>query len=416
MLTERLPELPEDDAAGQAGRTAPLQPGADRENFSLVLGGPLFQLLLRAQLSDDALGLVGLRIAGLIAITWLPLLLLAVVGGRATGGGAAIPFLSDIEVHVRFLVTMPLLVCAELLVHQRMRPVVQNFMDRRIIPPSGVARFDAAIASAMRWRNSILAEVLLIALVYSVGISIIWRQFIALQAATWYAVPTQGGTSLTVAGVWFGYVSLPVFQFLLCRWYYRLFIWARFLWQAARINLHLMPTPPDRLGGLGFLSNALYSFTILAVAHGTMLAGLLANRILHMKAALPEFKAEIAIIAVFVLCFAIGPLLAFLPRLAAAKRTGLREYGVLAQSYALAFDRKWLRDPPTGEPLLGSADIQSLADMGNSFEIIRSMRILPVTRDDLVRLVVATLIPIAPLALTMMPLEDLVKLLFGVLF
>ena len=87
------------------------------------------------------------------------------------------------------------------------------------------------------------------------------------------------GLKLSLAGMWYGYVSLPLFQFLLMRWYFRLFIWARFLWQVSRIDLSLVPTHPDRVGGLGFLSNTVYAFTPLAVAHGALLAGLIANRI-----------------------------------------------------------------------------------------------------------------------------------------
>ena len=65
---------------------------------------------------------------------------------------------------------------------------------------------------------------------------------------------------------------------------------------------------------------------------------------------------------------------------------------------------------------MGSGDIQSLADLTNSFEVVRTMRIAPVTKDAILRLVVAALAPIAPLALTMMPMEELLKKLFGMLF
>ena len=73
------------------------------------------------------------------------------------------------------------------------------------------------------------------------------------------------------------------------------------------------------------------------------------------------------------LCLVFGPLLVFAPQLAQAKRTGLREYGTLAERYVREFDAKWLRGgAPAGEPLVGSADIQSLADLGNSFEVVRT--------------------------------------------
>ena len=391
-------------------------PFREPPDFSLFLGGPLFQLLRRAHLSDDALLLVRQRILVIALLAWLPLLVLSALEGQVLSG-PAVPFLLDMEVHIRFLVAMPLLIGAELVVHQRMRPLLQQFRERQLIPEGAMARFESAVASAFRLRNSVLAEVLLLAIVYGVGVLIVWRQYFALDAATWYATPSAEGARLSLAGIWYGYVSLPIFQFLLVRWYFRLFIWTRFLWQVSRIELSLVPTHPDRVGGLGFLSNTVHAFAVLAVAHGALLAGMLANRIIWLGATLPQFKAEIAMMVVFLLCLVLGPLLVFAPQLAQAKRTGLREYGALAERYVREFDAKWLRGgAPADEPLVGSGDIQSLADLGNSYEVVRSMNIMPVTREAILRLGAATLVPLLPLVLTMMPLEELLKKLFGILF
>jgi hypothetical protein len=389
----------------------------DPQDFSLVLGGPLFQLLRRAHLSDGALMLVRQRIFVLSLFAWLPLLVLSALEGRALGGSAAVPFLLDVDVHVRFLLALPLLIVAELVVHQRMRFVVKQFLERHVIPERAMTRFDAAIASAFRLRNSVLAEVLLIAFVYGVGVLILWRHYMVLDTTTWYATPAVGGSTLSLAGMWYGYVSVPLFQFLLCRWYFRLAIWARFLWQVSRIDLRLVPTHPDRVGGLGFLSNTVYAFTPLAMAHGALLAGMFANRIFYRGATLLDFKVEIVVMLLFLLCVVLGPLLVFAPQLAQAKRTGNREYGTLAQRYVREFDTKWLRgDAPADEPLVGSADIQSLADLANSFEVVRTMRLAPVTKEAILQLAAATLAPVVPLALTMMSLEELLKRLFGILF
>jgi hypothetical protein len=126
-------------------------------------GGPLFQLLRRAHLSDDSLQLLRLRIIVITLLAWLPLLVLSALQGQLLGGKATVPFLLDLDVQVRFLVAVPLLIASEVVVHQRLGPVVRMFLERRLIPDSGKTRFDAAIASAFRLRNSLLAEVLLIA-------------------------------------------------------------------------------------------------------------------------------------------------------------------------------------------------------------------------------------------------------------
>jgi hypothetical protein len=389
----------------------------DEPDFSLIHGGPLFQLLLRAHLSDEKLTLVRQRVMIFVIITWLPLLVLSALEGNVWGGNAAVPFLQDVEAHSRFLVALPLLIIAELVVHQRMRHLVEQFLERKLIPENAMVRFNAAIASAFRLRNSMLAEVLLIAFVYVVGISIIWRQNAVLDTSTWYATPSAGGSKLSVAGMWYGYVSLPIFQFLLLRWYFRFFIWTRFLWQVSRINLQLVPTHPDRAGGLGFLTATVYAFVPLLIAHGALLAGLIGNRIFHVGARLLDFKYEILVLVLFLLCAVFGPLLVFAPQLSAARRKGLREYGTLAESYVREFDAKWLRAAaPTNERLVGSADIQSLADLANSYEVVRTMSFAPFSKGAVLQLAAATLVPVAPLLLTMMPLDQLLKLLFGLVF
>jgi len=387
------------------------------QDFSLVLGGPLFQLLCRSHLSGNALELWRQRIVVITLIAWLPLLILSALQGQAWGRGAVVPFLLDVEAQVRFLIALPLLIVAELVVHQRMRLVVRQFLERDLIPKSALPYFDAAIKSAFRLRNSVIAEILLIGFVYVVGVLLFWRHYVALATATWYAVPTPDGIEFSLAGIWYGYVSLPVYQFLLVRWYYRLFIWMRFLWHVSRIELALVPTHPDRVGGLGFLSNTVYAFMPLALAHGAMLAGPIANRIFYLGAALPEFKVEIAVVVIFLLLLVFGPLLLFSPQLAQAKRTGNREYGALAARYVREFDAKWVRGGASAdEPLVGSGDIQSLADLANSFEVVRTMQFAPITKDAFLRLVAATVIPVVPLALTMMPLEELLRKLLGIIF
>ena len=389
---------------------------SDAGNFSLVLGGPLYQLLRRAHLSDDALHMLVRRMALMSLVAWLPLVVLTALEGRLLGGSVAVPFLLDLESHIRFLVVVPLLVAAELVVHRHLLPVARSFLERELIPPAAMQRFDTALRSAFRLRNSALAELLLLASVYLVGVLIVWRRYTSIDVGSWYLTPTAQGAKLSIAGTWYVGVSLPIFQFLLLRWYFRLFIWLRFLWQVSRIQLILVPTHPDHLGGLGFLTNTVYAFTMLLVAHGAMVAAQIAGRIFFLGAKLPEFTTEIAVMVIFLLCIVFGPLLVFVPQLAQAKRRGLLAYGVLAERYVREFDVKWLHEAAPGkERLLGNTDIQSLADMANSFAVVRAMRPVPVTREAIIQLAAAVLLPIAPLLLTIMPMEALLKKLLGLL-
>jgi hypothetical protein len=315
--------------------------------------------------------------------------------------------LHDVETHARFLVAIPLMLAAELLVHQRMRGIVAQFVERNLIPEDHMERFRKAILGAMAWRNSIAAELMLLAIVLPLGYYLRSEVF-SLKASTWYATAGDHGGSLTLPGLWFSWVSNPILQFLLLRWIYRIAIWARFLWQVSRIKLDLMPTHPDRNGGLGFLGGSAFAFSPLMAAFSSMVAGLVASRIFYEGAKLTDFKLEIVFLVVFGMILVLAPLVVFTPQIMAAKRLGKREYGALAAAYVRQFDRRWLRSQDReAAALLGSADIQSLADLDQAYTVVNEMRAVPFSRDMLVQMLWATLAPFAPLVFTMIPLEEL---------
>ena len=383
-------------------------------DFSLVLGGPLFQLLVRSHLATPAFDLLKRRIVFISLFAWLPLMILSLIDGKAWGG-VGLPFLYDIEMHARFLVALPLLIAAEIVVHGRLRLVVEQFIDREIITKEVLPKFKVVIESAMKLRNSVVIELILFIGIF-VGGYYLWSTFSGMQkiasgAGTWH---TSAAGHLSPAGYWYSFVSRPLFQFILIRWYFRLFIWARFLWQISRLKLNLIPIHPDHAAGLGFLGVISAAFAPLLMAHGALLAGLLANPIFFAGMKLIDYKMEIFGAMVILLLFVLGPLLVFSPHLMRAKRIGLHEYGVLASRYVSLFDLKWVRGGAADdEQLIGSGDIQSLGDLGHSFQVVRDMKPFPFGRDTLIQFVVITLLPVSPLVLTMIPLEELIVKLLG---
>jgi len=383
-------------------------------DFSLVLGGPLYQLLRKAHLEGDHLELLYRRLFIITSIAWLPLFLLATVGPFA-GSVGRLAFLRDVEVQARFLVALPVLIAAELIVHSRLSPLVHRFVERRIVLPRDFPSFQSAIDSAMRLRNSIAAEVVLLACVYIFGLWL-WHARVAIGTATWYA-RAGGRWSLTPAGIWYVFVSIPIVQFILLRWYMRFFIWFRFLWRVSRINLNVIPSHPDRCAGLGFLGKSSYAFGPILFAQGTMLAGVVASRVLYRGESLLSFKLQIGGFVAFFVVAILGPLVMFTPRMAAARRKGLADYGLLAQRYVEGFQQKWVdAEPAPSEELLGTGDIQSLADLGNSYGLVRDMRTVPFGLDDITRLAAVTAVPFLPLLLTIWSPEELIMRLVKVIF
>ena len=383
-------------------------------DFSLVLGGPVFQLYRRSHLAGDSLELLYRRVVIITLIAWMPLCLLANIG-TSTGNLGRLSFLHDVEVHVRFLIALPILIVAELVVHARIRPVVRRFVEWRIVSPEDMPRFQSAITAAIRLRNSVPVEFGLLFLVYTVGLWF-WHSLIGLNTSTWYTKP-GGPWNLTPAGFWYVFISIPIVQFLLLRWYLRLFIWFRFLWRVSRIDLKLIPTHPDRSAGLAFLGKSAYAFGPILFAQGALLAGLVASRVLYQGESLLSFKLQAGGFIAFFVFVILGPLLMFTPRMARAKRKGLAEYGLLAQRYVESFEHKWvLHDSACSDELLGTSDIQSLADLGNSFALVREMRSVPFGLEDISRLAIATALPLLPLLLTVFSLEELIVRIIKILF
>jgi hypothetical protein len=353
------------------------------------------------------------RILAFIVVSWLPLLVLTVAGGSAFGG-VEVPFLGDIDVHIRLLVSLPLLIGAEVIVHQRMQVTVRQFTDRGIIAPEDRVRFDEIIASAMRLRNSAVVEIALILGAVTFGY-LIWRESTSSHVASWYVgTGPAGDDHLTLAGWWYAFVSLNLFRFVLLRWYFRLIVWYVFLWRVARLPLRLNPLHPDRSGGVGFIGNSVFAFTPVLVAHSTVLAGIIGGRIWYEGMKLPSFQMEIIVAVALLMVMVLLPLTFFAPHLARAKRAASREYGLLAMYYVDEFRSKWMRGGrPDGEPLVGSADIQSLADLAGGHDVLREMRVFPFSRQTLMALAIVIALPYLPLLLTMIPFEELVTRAIG---
>jgi hypothetical protein len=353
------------------------------------------------------------RIVASVLLTWLPLLLLSSFRA-AVGSVARVSFFHDIEVHARFLVALPILIGAELIVHSRLRPVVRRFVEWRIVLPEDIPLFHRAIESAVKVRNSVFVELGLVTAVYTLGLWA-WGSRSELGLITWYALP-GGRWNLTPAGYWYVLVSLPLFQFVLLRWYMRLFIWFRLLYQVSRIELNLMPSHPDRCGGLSFLGKSAYAYAPILFAQGAILAGIVADRVLYRGESLQSFKFQIAGFIVFFVVVVLGPLLMFTRPMVLARRKGLADYGLLAQRYVESFDLKWVRGSRPSEELLGTGDIQSLADLGNSYQVVREMRVVPFGLQDVSRLALATAAPLTPLLLTIFSFEELIIRIFKVVF
>jgi hypothetical protein len=195
-----------------------------------------------------------------------------------------------------------------------------------------------------------------------------------------------------------------------------MYLWASFLWRVSKLNLVLIPTHPDLAAGIGFLSNAQLSFGPIAFACGAVVAGQMGNAVAYEGATVGALKFVIITYCVIAILVQVTPLLLLIPTLRPVKKRGLLEYGALAASYTQRFDAKWVHGrPPENEALLGSADIQSLADLGNSFAIVRGMRVVPIDKTTLIGLAILSAMPMAPVLILGTPADQLIRTVLNLL-
>ena len=217
-------------------------------------------------------------------------------------------------------------------------------------------------------------------------------------------------------GWWYAIIGLPVFQFVLFRWYFLLFLWSQFLWRVSRPELKLEATHPDRAGGLGFVGSATLGFWQVLLAQGVLSAAIMARGIFYGDTTFVRYKLEICVLIGVSLLWVVAPLMTFVPLIARAKRAGRDAYGFMSQWYVLEFGHKWLGKRWPSERLLGSSDIQSLADLGNAYQVVKAMHVIPIGKDAVAPLMVCPLIPAAPLALTMLPVDQILSHLLAAVF
>jgi hypothetical protein len=321
-------------------------------------------------------------------------------------GGATIPFLYDIAAHVRFLVAIPMLLLVEIPIGARLRRTTAQFIVAGLVRPKDEARFADIIRDTVRFRDSRIAELIVLAAAYVTAFGMIARMSFQ-QGSTWYA---PAHTGLTPVGYWYAFVSVPIFQFLLYRWIYRLLAWGRFLRHLATLDLQLSPMHPDGAGGLGFLGKGCVPLGMVLFPISAVVSSAIATRVLFGDARLEDFQLSYAALFVLALGLFTSPLLAFTPMLLQLKREGGFEYGAFASRYTRLFDRKWIqRGDEPDDSLLGAADIQSLADLGNSYENLTKVRAVPIAFGDFVAMAIPGLVPALPLAATVMPVSDILK-------
>ncbi|TBR39513.1 MULTISPECIES: hypothetical protein [Dyella] len=354
------------------------------------------------------------RILHAIALGWLPLPILCLAQEWLHGNGAALSFLTDIAVHARLLIAVPALIIAEYIARPRLEVAAWHFVHSRMLDPDRVVWYQELASSSRKLGQSVWPSVTLGVIVYALvlllALTVDPREFPA-----WQHLTSTG--RITLAGAWHMLVSLPLLLGLALAWLWRLFIWVRFLSRVAKEGLRLIASHPDHAGGLQFLAMTPRAFAPVALGFSTVVAGTLANRVFHEGVKLADHNATPIITAAVLTVLFISPPLIFAKLLRITKRDGVMRYGMLASHVGDAFEHRWLADGTLidGESL-SQPDFSATTDLYAVVGNVYDMKPAIFSRQTAVMLIVMSLLPFAPIWITAIPLQTILKTIVGMLF
>jgi hypothetical protein len=382
---------------------------ASRLDVSLIRGGPFYRLQQASRLIGADQWNVGRRITFAIALGWVPLVLIKLLFDR----GNLLFLIKDYAINARILIAVPVLLLAQPLMESSFRTVVGHIYQARVLPPADLDPMDNIIAQVVRLRDSVLPELIILVLI-AVHTATVYKS--GLADTPWLAYRVGDSLQLTLAGWYAVMVTATIFQFLLGLNLWKWLLWTIFAFRVSRLNLQVVPTHPDENGGLGFLGITPLAFTPIAFAATAVIAATFRHQILHSGAHLENFWMPAIVLVAIIALMAFGPLVVFVPRLAALRRKGILEYAILGQIQSTEFHEKWILNGAEHEAnLIDAPEISTLCDYGQAYDRIKEMKPFPLDRGALIGLALSVVIPALPTILAEIPLVVILKQLLGAL-
>jgi hypothetical protein len=376
------------------------------DQASFFAGGPFVELENRLHRRQPAWTKAYTAVAFIIVAWGVPEVLATLVGLPQSRA-----FFRDVAVQLRLLVVGPVAILVEPLVGAVLARTTRNFVQSGIVHGEQVGPFERIVQQVKRLRDSVGPEIVILGVVYLLG-ALLAETKLGQSTASMAPGMWDGWTRRSSpAWFWYEWVSRPLLHFLLLRWLWRIFIWALFLFRTSGLSLQLSAANPDRAGGLGFVTAAHSSFGLVVFPFAVMWAAGWGESFVHGQTTGSALKSMLGVFIVLVFLVFAGPLAVFTPTLVRLRKHGLHMYGHLSNEYCRQFERRWFSDEarPGDESLLGSADIQSLADLQNSVSAVRASRPIPIDRTLVTSLLAATLLPMLPLVGLLVPLTEIVK-------
>ena len=387
----------------------------DELSFSLVRGDPWFRLQRAIGLIPSS-GLGTVRRCVMFAlVTWLPLAIWAVLSRRAFPGEVAEPLLQHFGIHVRCLLAIPLLLIAEAAGDLFPRRLLPYFITSGLVQEETRPQFLGIIRAAERMRDSWIACGGVLGLTIFLTLAGGYDSA-HVHEIVWANSEGIGQPSLGFAGWWYLFVVRPIFTFLLLVWLWRLLVGIVLFWRISRLDLRLVPTHPDRIGGLGFLEDFPMIFGPIIFAMSAVIASRWGHDVLYHQAQVDSLKIPLAVFVVSMLVMFLAPLGFFSRSLRRLKHHGLLDYGALVGQHGRLVRRRWIAGEEIADaPLLQAAELGPVIDTVAMYEVVAGIRVVPIGKRSLLAIALPALVPMLPVWAIQIPLKEMVMKLLGAL-
>jgi len=333
----------------------------------------------------------------LIALTWVPLAILAVWGRPPFYGTQLVPgnFFADFAAYAQFLLGLPLFVLAEAIVGTAASDAGSEFVASGIVRPRDLGTLERLHRRVAFLRTSSWGELSCLTLGYAFSLAILVTEFRDAKGNTWHTYVEQGVRHVSAPGLWEFFVALPLLNYWWLRQLWRIAVWCYYLFRLSRLRLALVATHPDRTGGIGFISTAQGHFAWVILAYGVSNVAATVGYELAIERVDPWIPPVWGPVLGFVIIAPLSfllPLFMFTRQLYRTKRRARRLYRARVMEYARLFESTVLPQAPVARATPSTAlDLGLMARFSELFERCEHMRVVPFDFRSMSELFISTL-------------------------
>jgi len=376
------------------------------ESFDLLRNDLLLRWQRKLHIApQEGLGVVR-RALFFALLTWLPIMIWAVLNDRLVHVNTGEPLFKHFGIHIRCLFAIPLFILAEAMARNVLHQIVGRFQEHNIVSETQRTAFTNILNDMARLRDASIPWIFVIAL------ALAWILSHPVHPDSHDMSWAAAGADFGFGGWWFLYVAKPVFLVLLLGWFWRIVLVILLFHRIAQLELSLVPSHPDRCGGLGFLKKLPMALFLVTLAVSSIVASRWMHDALYHGQTLASLKAPAAVFVVVWVAVMLLPLMFFAPRIATMKREALLSYGALIGAQGRLVHQRWIlgqnvKSESGAGDILDAPELGPVVDISAIYNAVEKVTPFPIGKSTIMMVLIPILLPMLFIILNEIPLRDL---------